>query len=225
MNRIALLRQLIGARYGGNVAAFSRAIGKSPSQVHQWLSGHRMFGDAGARNVELTLKLPMGYFDKTPEEAEKLLQLPATQATLVVHPDPLPPNLSPGPDLQQVPLISWVHAGDASEAIDNYPPGWAEDWIDVPRNVPPRSYALRIVGDSMTPEFWPGQTIVIDPEAEWRNGSYVIVKNGDNEVVLRQIVRELGGWVLVPANKAYLPQPLGSYHVIGVVRWSQKQYP
>lgn len=133
-------------------------------------------------------------------------------------------NTAPATAPRQIPLISWVHAGEASEAIDDYPPGYAEEWVLAAGPLHANAYALRIVGDSMTPEFWPGQTIVIDPEGAWRSGSYVIVKNGDNEVVLRQIVRDIGGWMLVPANKAYPPVPLGSYHVIGVVRWSQKQY-
>lgn len=144
---------------------------------------------------------------------------------LDIHPQSdIASNTAPATAPRQIPLISWVHAGEASEAIDNYPPGYAEEWVLAAGPLHANAYALRIVGDSMAPEFWPGQTIVIDPEADWRSGSYVIVKNGDNEVVLRQIVREIGGWMLIPANKAYPPVPLGSYHVIGVVRWSQKQY-
>lgn len=140
------------------------------------------------------------------------------------HPDPLPSNLSPGPDLQQIPLISWVHAGDASEAIDNYPPGWAEEWVEAPRNIHPRAYALRIVGNSMAPEFLPGTIIIVEPEVDWWSGSYVIVKNGDNEVVLRRIVRDMGGWTLEAINPDYKPQPLGSYRVIGAVHSQTKRY-
>lgn len=68
MNRRDLLRALIESRFGGNQADFARAIKKSPAQVHQWLSGYRALGDAGARNIELALKLGVGYFDGRPEE-------------------------------------------------------------------------------------------------------------------------------------------------------------
>jgi len=67
MDRRKLLKALIDQRYGGNVAAFARAIKKSPSQVHQWLSGHRNLGDAGARHIEKTIPgLWQGYFDGDP---------------------------------------------------------------------------------------------------------------------------------------------------------------
>lgn len=63
MNRKSLLHKLLETRFGGSQAAFARALKRSPSQIHQWLSGHRMLGDAGARHIEMTLGLPAGWMD------------------------------------------------------------------------------------------------------------------------------------------------------------------
>lgn len=63
MDRKALLANLIRDRFDGRQADFARAIGKSPSQVNQWLTGVRSFGDASARHTEITLGLGQGYFD------------------------------------------------------------------------------------------------------------------------------------------------------------------
>lgn len=63
MDRRALLRALIDERYHANVAEFARAIKKAPAQVHQWLSGNRALGNAGARDIEMRLNLGLGYFD------------------------------------------------------------------------------------------------------------------------------------------------------------------
>lgn len=219
MNRVLLLKQIIAARYGGNVAAFARAIGKAGPQVHQWLSGHRLFGDDGARHVELTLKLPMGYFDKNPEETARILSDP--DAALVA------PNVEPGPTLYgPVPLISWVHAGDPAEAIDPLQPGEAEDWIPSLWRVSRHAYALRVRGDSMMPTYAPGAIIIVEPEDDWRDGQHVIAKNGDGEAVFRKLVKEGGDWWLVPLNPAYNPpRLLGDYHVVGVVRGGIIQAP
>ena len=63
MDRRSKLLDLVQSRFGGNQAKFAAAINRSPSQVNQWMSGHRALGDAGARTIEVALKLPMGYFD------------------------------------------------------------------------------------------------------------------------------------------------------------------
>lgn len=63
MNRRTLLRTLIDDRYHANVAEFARAIKKAPAQVHQWLSGNRALGNAGARDIEIMLNLGQGFFD------------------------------------------------------------------------------------------------------------------------------------------------------------------
>lgn len=63
MDRIELLKHLINTKFAGNKAAFARAIKKPPALISQWISGHRLIGDASARNIESKLKLGLGWFD------------------------------------------------------------------------------------------------------------------------------------------------------------------
>ncbi len=63
MNRIELLKFLIDTKFAGNKAAFARAIKKPPALISQWISGHRLIGDASARNIESKLKLGLGWLD------------------------------------------------------------------------------------------------------------------------------------------------------------------
>lgn len=66
-----ILKTLIDQRFGGNQAAFSRAIGRSPSQINQWLTGHRNLDVKGCRLIEKALKLPADYMIGEPKEPAK----------------------------------------------------------------------------------------------------------------------------------------------------------
>ncbi len=130
-----------------------------------------------------------------------------------------PPNTEPGPPIyRDVPLISWVHAGEPREAVDPLHPEDAEERIPSPVRVNPSSYALRVRGDSMAPDYPNGMVIIVEPDVDWTSGQHIIAKNGEGEAVFRKISREAGEWMMVPLNSHYPPRPLGEYHVIGVVR-------
>jgi SOS-response transcriptional repressor LexA len=48
-------------------------------------------------------------------------------------------------------------------------------------------FALRVIGDSMAPEFAEGCIIIVDPEGVISDGSYVMARHAD-EYVFRQLV-------------------------------------
>ena len=47
-------------------------------------------------------------------------------------------------------------------------------------------FALRVIGDTMAPEFNDGCIIIIDPSGIVRDGSYVLVRQGE-EYIFRQL--------------------------------------
>lgn len=51
-------------------------------------------------------------------------------------------------------------------------------------------FALRVVGDSMAPEFLHGNIIVVDPAHPVSSGVYVVLENGPEEVVFGQYFRD-----------------------------------
>ena len=129
-----------------------------------------------------------------------------------------PPNVAldqPIPLRGRVPIISWVQAGDWAEA---YEPITAEDWIDVTCEVRRSTFALRVVGDSMEPDFKEGSIIVVEPDMQVEPGHYVIIRNGD-EATFKQLIKDGTDWYLKPLNERYPIKPLDpNMRIIGVVR-------
>ena len=64
-------------------------------------------------------------------------------------------------------------------------------------------FALRVLGDSMSPEFKEGCVIIIDPAGLIRDGSYVLAQLDDGEYIFRQLRIERGRYFLNPLNKGY----------------------
>ncbi len=131
-----------------------------------------------------------------------------------------PSNVSPGPDLRPpVPLVSWVQAGDWTEYTDPYPPGMAEEWISPSTKVSACSFALKVRGDSMEPKFTEGDTLIVDPEVEARNGDFVIVRLDDaQEATFKQLIIDGPQKFLKPLNARYPVVPInGNATIVGVV--------
>lgn len=73
------------------------------------------------------------------------------------------------------------------------------------------SFALRVLGDSMQPEFDHGDIIVIEPDGALHDGCFVLAQLND-EYHFRQLRAHGDGWVLhalnpVGADAADLPLP------------------
>ena len=78
-------------------------------------------------------------------------------------------------------------------------------------------YALRVLGDSMAPEFEDGHVIVVEPRMSAEHGAYVVVDH-DGETVFRQFWIEAGRRFLKPLNVAYtMVEITGTFRVRGVV--------
>ena len=63
-------------------------------------------------------------------------------------------------------------------------------------------FALRVMGDSMTPEFEDGSIIVIDPSGVVDSGSYVLAVY-DDEYIFRQLIIKDSRYYLRPLNRGY----------------------
>lgn len=63
-------------------------------------------------------------------------------------------------------------------------------------------FALRVLGDSMEPEFKDGCIIIIDPASNAEHGSYVLAQV-EEEYIFRQLISENGRWYLQPLNSGY----------------------
>jgi phage repressor protein C with HTH and peptisase S24 domain len=63
-------------------------------------------------------------------------------------------------------------------------------------------YALRVLGDSMEPEFADGCVIIVDPGYVARDGSYVVVEYA-GDIFFRQLVVDGERRFLKPLNSKY----------------------
>jgi SOS-response transcriptional repressor LexA len=64
------------------------------------------------------------------------------------------------------------------------------------------AFALRVLGQSMAPEFAEGEIIIVEPEGLARDGSYVLAWVGE-EWTFRQLCRRGAGWCLHALNPAF----------------------
>lgn len=121
--------------------------------------------------------------------------------------------------LRRVPLISLVAAGNWSESVDNFQAGDAEQWIATTVTVKRHTYALRVEGDSMEPKFPHGAIIIVEPEDEPRNGSYVIVRQNGSDATFKQLVIDGSNTYLKPLNDRYpIMQMRDDAIICGVVK-------
>lgn len=79
-------------------------------------------------------------------------------------------------------------------------------------------FALRIIGNSMEPEFSDGNIIVVDPAHPVMSGVFAVVENGPEEVVFGQYFKdELHSWVEY-LNPDFEPVQLApGFHIKGVI--------
>ena len=136
------------------------------------------------------------------------------------------PDIERGED---VPLIACVSAGEFEEIIDNFQPGFAEDWYMRPKKGGSRTVAMRVKGDSMTASYgksYPdGCIIFIDPDKRTpENGERIIAKvSGDDLVNFKQFARD-GGDVFLRALNTNYPPITKEFEVLGTVvgKWEDE---
>jgi DNA polymerase V len=63
-------------------------------------------------------------------------------------------------------------------------------------------FALRVLGNSMFPEFAEGTIIIVEPDGVLEGGCYVVAQY-DDEYLFRKLVIAEGRWFLKPLNDRY----------------------
>ncbi|KAA8712919.1 helix-turn-helix domain-containing protein [Pseudomonas cannabina] len=122
--------------------------------------------------------------------------------------------------MYRYPVLSWVAAGDWSEAIE---PGGSEEYELTDYKAKGPAFWLAVKGDSMTaptaPSVPEGSLILVDTRADVRPGKLVIAKlAGSNEATFKKLVEDGGVRYLKPLNPAYpTVQCSDDCKIIGVV--------
>lgn len=114
-------------------------------------------------------------------------------------------------DRRGYPIISPVQAGMWREIVDTFPRGGADEYIMANNTYSKHTFALRITGNSMEPEFREGDVVVIDPDVAPKAGDYVVARNHEEAATFKKYrprgINEAGQDVfeLVPLNEDYAP--------------------
>lgn len=136
-------------------------------------------------------------------------------------------NVEAGPAIRgHVPLISWVRAGHWHEASDPFLPGDAEAWFPCPVAHGPRTFVVRVRGDSMfnphaEKSFKENDLLFVDPDREARHRSLVVVRlNDSHEATFKQLLIEGDRRYLKALNPGWPEQTVlvnGDATIVGVV--------
>ena len=79
-------------------------------------------------------------------------------------------------------------------------------------------YALRVIGDSMAPEFADGHIVIVDPDMNAHSGAYVVIDYAGETTFRKLVLTDDGRRFLEPLNGAYeTVEVVGEYRVRGVV--------
>lgn len=158
MSQADKLRLIISEQFGGSQTEFGQAIGKSASQVNQWLNGYRNLSSGMAAHIETTLGLPLGTLR---DRAKKSTAKPKNYI----------------PEYIELPLYKDVmfYAGEGFvDDVNEYKNGKkldknnikvpSENILDCGANIE-ESVCVKVSGVGMAPYIPDGSTIAIDKSA------------------------------------------------------------
>jgi len=126
----------------------------------------------------------------------------------------------PGPG-QLIPVINKVSAGYPVDFDDfEYPAGFADDYVRCPDTDDPHAFAVRVVGDSMEPNFSEGDIVIFSPGAEVRNGDDCFVRfTSPHETTFKRVFFESENRIrLQPRNEKYPPMIVEGSRINGIYR-------
>ncbi|ADP17364.1 repressor protein C2 domain protein [Achromobacter xylosoxidans A8] len=194
---------------GTTAAALARHLGVAPQAIYQVQSGKSgAMNASNAASAAEFLRVPIRWLTDGEGSTPSLLPKD-TPAPVQPGPSDFDANVVPAPiGSRRVPLINYVQAGELTEIGVSFS-GEAMEYLLTDLRLSDYSFALEIQGDSMSPEFRPGDRIIVDREVCPRPGDFVVARNGGYEATFKKYrprgISETGHEVfeLVPLNEDY----------------------
>lgn len=170
----------------------ARALNTSPQTINNWET--RGISKQGLLSVQSVLGISASWVQKG--QGPKFVQDKSNVSSAQIG-------------TKQIPLLSYVSAGLWRGVVDPFQPNDAHDWLVTDLELSEGAFALEIKGDSMQPDFKPGDRVIIDPGISPQPGDFVVAKNGDEEATFKKYrprgMDASGNVVfeLVPLNEDY----------------------
>lgn len=227
-----IAKNIIAARErkGLNQSELARLLDITPQAVQKWEQGKsipkgkRLEALAHALDVAVTDLFELKLTPLPEQEIARLEELDRKRSARFKQ------SMGVATHSGQVPLISWVKAGEFAETVDIFQPGFADEWIPIyDKKVGSKTFALRIIGDSMTSSingqvsFNPGDVIICDPEAGAHAGDFVIAKDQlTQEATFKKLTNDAGRWFLTPINEKYQAIPIDREELVIIAKVVQR---
>lgn len=120
-----------------------------------------------------------------------------------------------------IPVINKVAAGYPNDFDDlGYPAGIADDYVLAPDLHDPNAFALRVVGDSMEPEFRQGDIVIFSPAAPVQSGADCLIRlQNPYETTFKRVFFDSKDQIrLQPRNEKHPPQIIKTARLDGLYR-------
>lgn len=104
----------------------------------------------------------------------------------------------------RIPVLGSVPAGIPLEAIEDI-----VDWEEIPIEwtIGGREFfSLRVKGDSMSPNFLEGDTLILRKDNDCESGNICVVYVNGNDATLKKVIKKQDCIILQPLNTAYDPK-------------------
>ena len=200
---------------------------KEKSYLSQLMSGKAPFGEKAARRLEVSYLMGDRYLDQPVDiSSSSYTQIASKGGKFDTNVTSVPFGLRP------IPVISYVQAGLLTDINDPYVAGDGFATEICEDDLGRFAFALEIEGDSMLPEFRPGDRIIIDPDISPSPGDFVVAKNGKQEATFKKY-RPRGMneqmqqvFELVPLNEDYptMRSDIENLRIIGTMVEHRKKY-
>lgn len=168
--------------------------------------------------IASALGVSMAEFWAGPEEYQRsLLHNPGRPETVLVD-----------LDMSRIPLLTSIPAGDWKTWVDDYPAGFGEG--TVPRFGVPgeHTFALAVDGDSMIPDLYPGDLLIINPDVPFTRlrGGIGVVRLGDGYKIRKVYQMDGDTYRLEPSNRAHGSEiiPVADTTIFKVALWIPAQH-
>lgn len=170
--------------------------------------------DAIDVTYEMARRYTLGIAKPREEKLLVLAEIFNVDISYLSHGTGLEPNVTNVTPLtgRLIPVISWVQAGSWT-SVDSVPNGTQfEEWLPPNPKCGKNGYGLEVVGESMMPDFRPGDKIYVNPDfqtADLKTGDLVIVScEGDAEATFKKLILESGNVYLQPLNPHWPEQTI-----------------
>lgn len=229
--RLHNLRILIEIAAGGNQTRFAELAGKRQSYFSNVLSDpKKSFGRTAASDLErqfadFGLTRFWMEMDRRGEDPKKYVNKKNTIED-IGGPGYLTDAFAGAPVLPpQVPLVYWSLAGSFDSLKNNLGRCGVTYLFGVGKAPSNKAFSLEIKGDMVNSPFIDGDHVVIEPDAEWESGDFVVVACRDlGGVSIKRAIREDGEWWVASLAHQIPARKLDEfYRKIGKITYVQKK--